>query len=269
MNLFKCQFCQNPLHFDNTICTNCQHRVGYLEDQFEMSALEPDGRAWRALAQPKRSYILCANAEYDVCNWLIDAANGRAFCESCRHNHIIPDLTIPANRERWRKIELAKRYVFRSLMRWGLPMPDRSEDPQHGLVFDFKGDARKADGTVEKVLTGHDEGVIALNISEADDGEREPIARSVVVVCEELVSVGSIDPSHVLIPGAIVDAVAVVPRGAHPTAVYDRYDFDRAHLEAYVKLSRDGAEAHDTYIEKYIRGVGTHQEYLDLVESDR
>jgi acyl CoA:acetate/3-ketoacid CoA transferase alpha subunit len=94
-------------------------------------------------------------------------------------------------------------------------------------------------------------------------------ARSVVVVCEELVSVGSINPSHVLIPGAIVDAVAVVPRGAHPTSVYDRYDFDRAHLESYVKLSRDGAEAHATYIEKYIRGVETHEEYLHLVEVDR
>ncbi len=138
-----------------------------------MAALAPNGEEWNALANPDRSYIFCANVEYDVCNWLIDAADGQILCQSCRHNHIIPDLAISGNRERWRKIELAKRYVFRSLMRWRLPMPDRLEDPEHGLVFDFKGDVAKADGSVEKVLTGHDEGVIALNISEADDSERE------------------------------------------------------------------------------------------------
>jgi hypothetical protein len=147
--------------------------VGYLQDEFEMSALEPHGREWKALAAPDRLFVFCANAEYEVCNWLIDSGDGQGLCESCRHNHVIPNLTIPLNRERWRKIELAKRYVFRSLMRWRLPMPNRLEDPQHGLVFDFKGDEINADGTVEKVLTGHDEGVIALNVSEADDAERE------------------------------------------------------------------------------------------------
>ena len=173
MNLFRCQFCQNPLHFDNTLCTGCGRRVGYIQEEFEMAALEPDGPAWRALARPGQSYALCANVEYGVCNWLMDASDGRTICKSCRHNHIIPDLSVPGNRERWRKIELAKRYVFRSLMRWRLPIPDRLDDPLHGLVFDFKGDESKADGTVEKVLTGHDEGVVALNISEADDAERE------------------------------------------------------------------------------------------------
>jgi hypothetical protein len=173
MKLFKCQNCQNALHFDNTICMNCNYRVGYLEDRFEMSALEPDGPGWKALAAGGHHYMLCANAEHNVCNWLTPADSGRRLCESCRHNRIIPDLTIAANQERWRRIELAKRYMFRSLMRWLLPMPDRREDPQHGLVFDLKNDAAKADGAIEKVLTGHDEGIITLNVSEADDAERE------------------------------------------------------------------------------------------------
>src|SRR4051794_37097226 len=71
------------------------------------------------------------------------------------------------------KIELAKRYLFRSLMRWGLPMPDRVEDPEHGLAFDLLSDVIGPDGTVQQVKTGHDEGVITLNIAEADDAERE------------------------------------------------------------------------------------------------
>jgi len=68
---------------------------------------------------------------------------------------------------------LAKRHLFYSLMRWRLPMPTRSEDPEHGLAFEFLADIAKNDGTVEPVLTGHNTGLITLNIAEADDAERE------------------------------------------------------------------------------------------------
>ena len=138
-----------------------------------MTALEPRGAGrWTALADPGRSYVLCDNARHGVCNWLI-REGGAALCESCRHNRIIPDLSQPENLVRWQKIELAKRYLFRSLLRWRLPMPDRIEDPQHGLVFDLLQDYTNPDGSPHKVLTGHDEGVITLNIVEADDAERE------------------------------------------------------------------------------------------------
>jgi hypothetical protein len=173
MKLFECQSCGNALHFDNTICLNCGHRVGYIQDRFEMSAVEPDGGGWRALSDPGNSYLFCANWEDDVCNWLIPHHGGSALCESCRHNRLVPDRSLTENLPRWRKIELAKRYLFRSLMRWRLPMPTRAEDPQRGLAFDLVGDIFRADGTIEPILTGHDEGVITINIAEADDAERE------------------------------------------------------------------------------------------------
>jgi hypothetical protein len=173
MKLFECQNCRNALHFDNTVCLNCGWRVGYLQDRFEMSAVEqrPDG--WTALAKPDTSYRFCANAELDVCNWLLRADDASSLCESCRHNRVIPDLSIPENLPRWRKIELAKRYVFRSQMRWRLRAPDRREDPTGGLAFDLMADAREPDGALKKVETGHADGVITLNIAEADDAERE------------------------------------------------------------------------------------------------
>jgi hypothetical protein len=173
MRLFECQNCHNAVHFDNTVCVNCHDGVGYIQDRFEMTALEPqvDGR-WSALADRDGSYVFCDNVRHGVCNWLV-RAGGPALCESCRHNRIIPDLSEQANRERWRKIELAKRYLFRSLLRWRLPIPDRIEDPIGGLVFDLKQDAINPDGSPNLVLTGHDEGVITLNIIEADDAERE------------------------------------------------------------------------------------------------
>ena len=80
---------------------------------------------------------------------------------------------MPANVERWGKIELAKRYVIRALMRWRLPRPDRKQDPESGLAFDLIADETRADGRIKRVLTGHDNGLITLNIAEADDAERE------------------------------------------------------------------------------------------------
>ena len=173
MKLFECQNCRNALHFDNTICLNCRHRIGYLQDRFEMSALEARADGWTALADPGAPYRFCANVDNDVCNWLLHADSDSPLCESCRHNRMIPDLSISENLPRWRKIELAKRYVFRSLMRWRLPAPDRLEDPNAGLAFDLLGDARESDGAVKKIQTGHADGVITLNIAEADDAERE------------------------------------------------------------------------------------------------
>ncbi len=52
-----------------------------------------------------------------------------------------------------------------------LPLVNRVDDPQHGLVFDFLADPPKAE--VPKVLTGHDEGLITIALAEADDAERE------------------------------------------------------------------------------------------------
>jgi len=173
MKLFECQSCGNALHFDNTICLNCQHRVGYLQDEFEISALEKTAVGWMALANGKPRYRFCANAEFDVCNWLVAANSESTFCESCRHNRMVPDLSIPANTVHWRKIELAKRYVFRSLMRWRLRAPNRIEDPKGGLAFDLLSDTLASDGSVKNVQTGHEDGVITLNIAEADDAERE------------------------------------------------------------------------------------------------
>ena len=57
-----------------------------------------------------------------------------------------------------------------TLIELGLPMPTRLDDPQQGLTFDFLADADPSGGPV---LTGHENGVITVNIAEADDAERE------------------------------------------------------------------------------------------------
>jgi hypothetical protein len=68
-------------------------------------------------------------------------------------------------------LEVAKHRLFYSLLRLRLPLQTRTDDPEHGLTFDFLADG--ADPTGPKVLTGHDNGVITIAAEEADDAERE------------------------------------------------------------------------------------------------
>jgi hypothetical protein len=136
-----------------------------------LSALEPDGAAWRPLAAQTRSHRFCANAAYDACNWLVPSDRPDEYCMACRHNRTIPDLTSPANLLPWRRIELAKHRLLYTLLRLRLPLRNRPDDPAHGLAFDFLADASAGSG--HGVMTGHDNGVITLALAEADDAERE------------------------------------------------------------------------------------------------
>jgi hypothetical protein len=72
---------------------------------------------------------------------------------------------------RWRKIEVAKHRLFYTLLKLRLPLVTRIEDPE-GLGFDFIADQDGGGGHAQ-VMTGHDSGLITINLAEADDPERE------------------------------------------------------------------------------------------------
>lgn len=91
-------------------------------------------------------------------------------------------------------------------------------------------------------------------------------SKSVVVLAEELVGAGQLPADRVTIPGAIVSAVAIVPRAAHPTAVFERYDYDAGHLRHYVDAAMGGAETLGRYLDRFVFGVSSHEEYLAEVE---
>jgi hypothetical protein len=172
MKLFECQACGQPLYFENTRCESCGRRLGYLPSIHEVTALEPEAEEWKALASPEERFRFCANAEYDACNWLIPAQEHDTYCLACRHNRTVPDLSNERNLTRWRRLEIAKRRLFYTLLKLGLPLSARPEDPQ-GLAFDFLADPNEASSHGPSILTGHDNGLITINIAEADDAERE------------------------------------------------------------------------------------------------
>ncbi len=172
MKLFECQHCGQPLYFENTLCESCGRRLGYLALKETVTALEPDGEVWRALAETEKRYRYCRNAEHGACNWLVRSDEPQALCVACQHNRTIPDLTIPENVTRWRRIEVAKHRLFYTLLKLGLPLVTKQEDPD-GLAFDFLADPSTFAPSAAPVMTGHERGLITINLAEADDAERE------------------------------------------------------------------------------------------------
>ncbi len=172
MKLFECQHCGQLLYFENTRCESCERRLGYLSARETVTALEPDGDRWRAVIAPGGRYRFCANAEHETCNWLIEEGRADVYCEACRHNRTIPDLSPPENLARWRKIELAKHRLFYTILKLRLPLVTRNEDAD-GLAFDFLSSREGSHGPATPVMTGHANGLITINLAEADDVERE------------------------------------------------------------------------------------------------
>jgi hypothetical protein len=187
MRIFTCASCSNTVFFENVRCTHCGHTLAYFPEHGVISAIEPVSlpaeqqtppdapQLYTALAkQIEGQYRLCANSSaYGVCNSAVAADDPEPLCQACRLNDIIPDLSNPQALEAWQSLERWKRRLLFSLRELGLPIESRAERP-HGLMFSFMSDS--PDGR-NKVFTGHSDGLITINIAEADDPFREKLRK--------------------------------------------------------------------------------------------
>jgi hypothetical protein len=124
-------------------------------------------------------YSLCRNdTEYGVCNWLVTDKQAH-YCISCSLNHTIPNLLAPDRRDWWSSMEHAKRKLLYTLLALKLPLINKSVDPTGGLAFEFIED-KSSNPRVENelVLTGHKNGLITVNITEANHVKREQVRQS-------------------------------------------------------------------------------------------
>jgi hypothetical protein len=176
---FSCR-CDRPIYFPNSLCLACKAPLGYEAEAQQLRALAPAGDAgqWKLDPPPEgadaaATWKRCRNFDSPAgCNWLVPAGDKEPLCRSCRLNHTIPDLSDPDNGVWWRKIENAKRRLVAQLLNLGLPVASKvSEDPERGFMFDFLRSPKEG----PRVLTGHANGLITLNVEEADDSVREKI----------------------------------------------------------------------------------------------
>ena len=177
MRSYPCPNCSRPTHFEVRVCPECAFTLGYDPASDKLLFLADDATNWRDASGDAHQVGVCANNnDFAVCNWLVPADGSASLCAACRHNRTIPDLTGPTVPERWGKIEAAKRRLFHTLLQLHLPMETVAEAEATGtigLAFDFLYDpVGETTGTVQ-ITTGHEDGLVTLNLLEADDVQRE------------------------------------------------------------------------------------------------
>jgi glutaconate CoA-transferase, subunit A len=116
--------------------------------------------------------------------------------------------------------------------------------------------ALKADRSGNAITPGH-----------RDDLMMARAARRVVVTAEEIVE-GQLTrreaEDDTFFPAIDVDVVAYVPLGAHPCGFGALYEQDKAHWREYLEAAKSDVTFR-AYLECYVYGVRSHEEYLEQV----
>jgi hypothetical protein len=163
---FACDVCNQLVFFENSVCVSCGSALGFSRQLGRVVALDaggtyalPDGRLFR----------VCGNLDLAACTWLVDVDAGSPLCDCCRLTRTRPADDDVRGLEAFARTEAAKRRLVFQLDVLGLPVVGRDLDPTHGLAFDLLSSAE------QPVVTGHDDGLITLDLAEGDDGYRESL----------------------------------------------------------------------------------------------
>lgn len=231
MKTFYCR-CGNTIFFENTVCTACGRVLGFDPHSLQLLSFDQlGGGEWETVDhfhfKPCHNY-----SEFQVCNWVLPFHSTNTYCVACSLNQMIPALTAPEKRLWWANMEMAKRRLLFTLLSLSLPIENKAQHG-NGLAFAFLEDKRMNPAVEEEyVITGHEQGLITVNLAEADDANREYTR---VIMGE---------PYRTLL--------------GHFRHESGHYYFDRlikysSHLPTFRQLFGDETEDYDTAIEHYYR----------------
>ena len=92
-------------------------------------------------------------------------------------------------------------------------------------------------------------------------------AERAIVTVEEVVDSFGPRPFQIVLPSVAVDAIAVVPHGAHPSYADGYYDRDNAFYEAWDKVSRD-RERFTEWMEQHVLSVEDFAEHTRSIQGE-
>jgi hypothetical protein len=162
MHSLRCPTCNTRVFFENDRCLACGTRLGFEPDSFTMvAASSPPGYG-------TSGWAVCANAELAGCNWVVPAARAGNLCPSCALTRTRPDDTDPEAHAWFTEAEAAKRRLVAQLLDLGLPVVSFADGPE-GLGFDL------LTSRFDEVTTGHQDGLITVDLAEADAAHRERV----------------------------------------------------------------------------------------------
>lgn len=169
MRDFTCPNCGQRLTFENSTCLNCGSALGFSLDQMALLVISDDDATEHAGFVHSSEYQLCANLLLAECNWLVPVNNPRLLCTSCALTIERPNDADTVGMAEFARAEAAKRRLIAELHELKLPIVGRDKDPDYGLAFRLLSSAH------EKVMTGHENGVITIDLAEGDDAHREQL----------------------------------------------------------------------------------------------
>ncbi|BCI81789.1 hypothetical protein MTY66_34140 [Mycolicibacterium sp. TY66] len=164
MRDFNCPNCGQRLAFENSVCLGCGSALGFsLDDMALLVIAPPDGTgdSDHAGAVASTDYQLCANLHLAQCNWLVRIEPVRQLCPSCALTRTRPNDDDTKALAAFAVAEQAKRRLIAELTELGLST--------EGLAFDLLSSEQ------QQVFTGHQNGVITLDLAEGDDVHREQL----------------------------------------------------------------------------------------------
>ena len=150
MRAFSCDNCNQVLFFENSLCLRCESPLGFVPSTLQIHALIGD----------RADLPKCANLSLAGCNWIVED-EGEELCRSCRTTTVRPADDDEAGLTEFVAAETAKRRVLYQLLDLNLPVDENT------LSFELRSSSS------EPVTTGHADGVITLDLAEADDPNRE------------------------------------------------------------------------------------------------
>ena len=171
MRDFTCPNCGQRLAFENSVCLSCGSSLGFSLKEMALLVIASGQDSDHGGAVDSSQYQLCANLHLAECNWLVERAPVPRLCTSCALTRTHPNDADTKAMAAFAGAEKAKRRLIAELIELKLPIVGRDEDPQYGLAFDL------LSSEFEKVFTGHENGVITLDLAEGDDVHREQLKK--------------------------------------------------------------------------------------------
>ena len=113
---------------------------------------------------------ICANLNRCGCNWIADLGSGSGLCFSCRLTRTRPADSDTVGLGQYWIAEAAKRRLVFGLDELDLPITIRNRG--RGLAFDLLSSSQS------KIITGHQNGIITLDLAESNDAHREALRQN-------------------------------------------------------------------------------------------
>jgi hypothetical protein len=240
MRSFTCERCGQLLFFENSVCLRCGSALGFVPTTLDLVVLDE---------HPENQ--VCSNQVLAECNWLIepgeaDSDDDYPLCFSCALTRTRPSDSDSDGMREFAVAEGAKRRLIYQLLDLGLPI-------ESNLCFDLLSSENGP------VTTGHDDGVITIDLAESDDARREERREQLGEVYRTMLGHFRHEVGHYYEP-IIVDRAGAT-EAARPLFGDERTDYSEA-IERHYK---DGPPA--DWAERFVSSYATMHPWEDWAET--